>query len=66
MPKDKFYDIQPGDGSHHLCENGVPIARFDELEKAEAVRARYMADIAEIHERNAELYERNERPALAK
>ena len=51
MPKHKFYDLQPGAGSHHLCENGVPIARFDDLEKAEAVRARYVAEIAEIHER---------------
>ena len=33
MPKDKFYDLQPGAGSHLLCENGVPIARFNELEK---------------------------------
>jgi|HubBroStandDraft_6_1064221.scaffolds.fasta_scaffold4606631_1 hypothetical protein len=55
MPKDKFYDLQPGAGSHHLLyENGVPIARFNELEKAKAVRARYMAEIAEIHDRNAE------------
>jgi hypothetical protein len=28
MPKDKFYDLQPGDGSHHLCENGEPDCAF--------------------------------------
>lgn len=48
--KDKSYDLQPSGGSHHLCENGVPIARFDELERAEAVRARFVAEIAERNE----------------
>jgi len=36
--KTPFYDLEPGDGSYYLCANGCPIARFDELTKAEAVR----------------------------
>ena len=42
-PNFKFYDLQPRDGSHYLLENGEPIARFNELSKAEAVRARAMS-----------------------
>ena len=37
--KMKFYDIQPQDGSHYICENGKQIARFDDLGKAELLRA---------------------------
>jgi hypothetical protein len=52
-----FYDIGPGDGSNYLFENGVLIARFDDLAKAEVVHARYVADMVAIHERNAAMYE---------
>jgi hypothetical protein len=52
--KRKFYDIVPGDGSHYLCENGRPIARFNDLAKAEAVRANLINELAAMHERNAE------------
>jgi hypothetical protein len=41
----KFYDLEPGGGgSHYLCENGVRIARFDSLAKAEAAREAFMLD----------------------
>ena len=45
----KFYDLEP-DGkndSHYLSENGVRIARFNDLAKAEAVRERFMRDVAD-------------------
>jgi hypothetical protein len=45
--KAPFYDIEPGDDSHYLCANGRPIARFDELAKAEAVRDALVAEQAE-------------------
>ena len=44
----KYYEIQP--------HNGEPIARFNELEKAEAVRAMYVAELAAVYERNAERF----------
>ena len=52
----KYYEIQPRSGSHYLLENGEPIARFNELEKAEAARAMYVADLAAMYERNAERF----------
>jgi hypothetical protein len=55
-PDFKFYDLHRRDGSHYLLENGEPIARFDEFWKAEAVRARYVADIAAMYERNADRF----------
>jgi phage regulator Rha-like protein len=42
--------------SHYLLENGEPIARFNELEKAEAARAMYVAELAAMYERNAERF----------
>jgi hypothetical protein len=45
QPNLKFYDLQPRDGSHYLLGNGEPIARLNELSKAEAVCARYVAKI---------------------
>jgi hypothetical protein len=44
----KFYDIEPDgkNSSHYLCENGVRIARFAELEKAELVRESMMEEEA--------------------
>jgi thioredoxin-like negative regulator of GroEL len=42
----------------YLFENGQPIARFDDLAKAEAMRARLMDEIAAMHDSNAERYER--------
>jgi hypothetical protein len=41
----KYYETQP--------QNGEPIARFNELEKAEAARAMYVAELAAMYERNA-------------
>ena len=35
---------------------GEPIARFNELEKAEAARAMYVAEVAAMHEGNAERF----------
>jgi hypothetical protein len=52
----KYYEIQPWSGSHYLLENGEPIARFNELEKAEAARAMYVAELAATYERNAERF----------
>jgi hypothetical protein len=52
----KYYEIQPGSSSHYLLENGEPIARFNELEKAEAARAMYVAEVAAMHEGNAERF----------
>jgi uncharacterized membrane protein YccC len=52
----KYYEIQPGSGSHYLLENGEPIARFNELEKTEAARAMYVAELAAMYERNAERF----------
>ena len=53
----KFYDLEPGEGSHYLCENGVQIARFDDLVKAEAVRELYMqAEAARLHRKIDEVY----------
>ena len=52
----KYYEIQPRSGSHYLLENGEPIARFNELEKAEAARAMYVAELAAMYERNAERF----------
>jgi hypothetical protein len=52
----KFYEIQTRSGSHYLLENGEPIARFNQLEKAEAARAMYVAELAATYERNAERY----------
>jgi hypothetical protein len=45
----KFYDLEPGgkNDSHYLSENGVRIARFNDLAKAEAVRERFMRDVAD-------------------
>ena len=41
----KFYDIMPAsDGSHNLCENGVPIARYSDLVTAEKIREEMMSD----------------------
>jgi hypothetical protein len=45
--KTPFYDLEPGDGSYYLCANGCPIARFDELTKAEAVRDALATELAE-------------------
>ena len=42
-----FYDLEPGDGSHYLLQDGHPIARFNKLAKAEAVRSELMAELAE-------------------
>ena len=57
----KFYDLEP-DGkndSHYLCENGVKIARFNDLAKAEAVRERFMRDVAdELNRQEMHQYER--------
>jgi hypothetical protein len=55
-PNFKFYDLQPREGSHYLLENGEPIARFNELSKAEAVRAGLIAEIAAMYERNADCF----------
>jgi phage regulator Rha-like protein len=44
----KYYEIQP--------QNCEPIARFNELEKAEAARAMYVAELAAMYERNAERF----------
>jgi hypothetical protein len=52
--KAPFYDIEPGDGSYYLCANGCPITRFNELAKAEAVRASYVEEIAAMDERKAD------------
>jgi hypothetical protein len=52
----KYYEIQPRSGSHYLLESGEPIARFNELEKAEAARAMYVAELAAMYERNAERF----------
>jgi hypothetical protein len=41
-----FYDIEPRAGSHYLLKNGQEIARFDQLERAEKVRAGCVAAIA--------------------
>ena len=42
----KFYDIMPAsDGSHNLCENGVPIARYSDLATAEKIREEMMMEI---------------------
>jgi hypothetical protein len=49
-----FYDLEPGDDSHYLCANGRSIARFNELAKAEAVRASYVEEIAAMYERKAD------------
>jgi hypothetical protein len=70
-PNFKFYDLQPRDGSHYLLENGEPIARFNELEKAEAVRAGLAAEIAAMYERNADRFtftpsEQGEGPSIGK
>jgi hypothetical protein len=46
MTENKFYDLEPRSGSHCLIENGDAIARFDELAKAEAVRALYVQEVA--------------------
>ena len=55
MPS-KFYDLEPdgANDSHYLCENGVRIARFNELAKAEAVRESFMSDVAAMYERKAD------------
>ena len=50
----KFYDLAPAAGSYYLLENGKPIARFDELAKAEAVRAQLTNELAARYEQNAE------------
>jgi hypothetical protein len=52
----KYYEIQARSGSHYLLENGEPIARFNELEKAEAARAMYVAELAAMYERNADRF----------
>jgi hypothetical protein len=52
----KYYEIQTRSGSHYLLENGEPIARFNELEKAEAARTMYVAELAAMYERKAERY----------
>jgi hypothetical protein len=52
----KYYEIQARSGSHYLLENGEPIARFNELEKAEAARAMYAGEVAAMYERNAERF----------
>ena len=47
----KFYDIEPAsDGSHNLCENGRPIARYSDLATAEKIREEMMMEIREIRE----------------
>lgn len=48
----RFYDIMPGGESHYLCENGVQIARFDDLSKAEAVRTNFVSEQAEAYEKD--------------
>jgi len=55
-----FYDLEPRDGSHYLLENGKPIARFDELEKAEALRAHLVAELAEQLDQDSLNAERRE------
>ena len=54
----KFYDLEPdgANGSHYLCENGVRIARFNDLAKAEAVRESFMRDVAAEYERREQSY----------
>ena len=52
----KYYEIQTRSGSHYLLENGEPIARFNELEKAEAARTMYVAELAAMYERKADTY----------
>jgi hypothetical protein len=47
----KHYQIQTRSGSHYLLENGEPIARFNQLEKAEAARAGLVAKLAATYER---------------
>jgi hypothetical protein len=42
----KFYDIEPRGDSHYLLENGRPIARFNDLAKAQAVRAQFIEELA--------------------
>jgi hypothetical protein len=54
----KFYDLEPCDGSHYLLENGKPIARFDSLEKAEAVRASFVEELVEMYDRRADEVEK--------
>lgn len=52
----KFYDIRP-DGrndSHYLCENGMPIARFEDIWQAEATRDNFMRMEAQRYERSVE------------
>jgi hypothetical protein len=52
----KYYEIQAKSGSHYLLENGEPIARFNELEKAEAARAMYVAEVTAMYERNVDRF----------
>lgn len=43
----KFYEIEPkAGGGYYLLENGQPIARFDDLAKAEAARELFMLEVA--------------------
>ena len=48
MANRKFYDLEPRCGSHYLLENGRAIARFDSLEKAEAVRSAFVDAMVEL------------------
>jgi hypothetical protein len=52
--KHNVYEIMPMSASHYLFENGQPIARFNELAKAEAAHAQFVAEIAQLYERNTD------------
>ena len=41
----KFYDLESRGGSWYLLENGQPIARFDEVGAAEAVRESFCQEL---------------------
>jgi hypothetical protein len=46
-----FFDIEPAkNGGFHLCENGLPVARFDAILNAVMVRESIVAEIARTYE----------------
>jgi hypothetical protein len=46
-------DIEPDHGSHYLVVDGVRVARFNEVEKADAARSLWIEEMAAEHERQA-------------
>jgi hypothetical protein len=53
----KFFDLEPHNGSIYLCENGVRIARYNDWKSAEATRELFMqAEATRLQRAIDELY----------